>query len=333
MKSVLIYAAILAVAYFGADIVEKGHALNSLTPWPILGWALWVLTAFFIWHWLISPIIQFCLLERSDTSTDMGKAKAATRYLKSLPHPSNEEESVRVRLGNAIKLNDPKKIQDGLAQFHEIDSRRDAAKTLILSNCKAAGLAVIFSRNSMMDGILLLAIQAKMIVELARLAGYKPSPVFNTLCFSWILTNSILNAMFAQDAAQAGGTLAAETIVEMVSSPEELALDAVGTKTCSFAISALLEALIAGSTVYVTGHIFLRKLNLEAHEPGANKLDEITKLRRKGRIELGKELLKASWSLAKEAPKQLGKFTANTIASKLGFNSSSLGEADGKLEE
>lgn len=327
MKNVLVWLALLAVGYFGADIVEKGQALNALTPWPVLGWLLWGLTVFFVWHWLVSPIIQFCMLERADSVSDVGRARAARRYLKSLPRRDADEEKALARLDTALTRRDPEWVRDALVEFGAVDKRRKAAGELIMKHSKIAGVAVVFSRNNMLDGIMMFVVQMRLVVELARLAGYKPSPVFNSLCFVWVLTNSLLNALFAQDSAHEVGDLFAGTVGELLFTPEELGADAVGSFACAFTISTLLEALIAGTTVYVTGHIFLRRLHLAPPaDSGGSRLKELADLRRQGRKELGLELLKSVPEFAGSAVKCVGGMVWDAVG--YGFTSSKRKEPD-----
>lgn len=187
------------------------------------------------------------------------------------------------------------------------------ADALIMQHCKAAGLAVVFSRNNLLDGLLMLIIQARMIVEIARLVGYKPSPVFNTLCGYWIVTNSLLAALFAQDSAEGVQDLFVSVVGDMVTEPEELASDALGTLTCAYTVGTLLEGITCGATVYVTGHLFLRQLNLEKSYPSSCRLKELVSLRRAGRKEIGQELLKALPQMTKTAATKSVKLIGNML--------------------
>lgn len=307
MKNFIIWGALVLIAYFGADIVEKGQALNSVTPWPGLGWLLWIALFFFVWHWLLRPVFSFIALKNAANCTDRVRVKAVLRYLKHLP----KNDALRVqwipKCQNALVGNNKQEQRDFLVRFSEEDTRTRAASEMITKYSLGAGVAVVFSRNNMVDGIIMLVTQGKLVVELARLAGYKPSPVFNALCFSWILANSVLNALFVQNATAVAGDMAATAIGEMLMSPEEIGADFAGTKFCSFTISTLLEALVAASTVYVTGHIFLRKLQLEHAPNEKGRLQELIALRRQARKELGREILKSTPKLLKAAANRVDK--------------------------
>lgn len=305
MKKFVIWGALILIAYFGADIIEKGHALNNATPWPVLGWMLWIALLLFVWHWLLHPIFSFIALKNTANCTSKDKLKAVQRYLKHLPKGDALRAQWTPKCQNALVGNNKQEQLDFLVRFSEVDPRSRIASETIKKYSLGASVAVVFSRNNMVDGIIMLVTQGKLVVELARLAGYKPSPVFNSLCFSWILANSVLNALFVQNASGAAGDMAATAIGEMMMSPEEIGADFAGTKLCAFTISTLLEALVAASTVYVTGHIFLRKLQLEHAPKEEGRLQELIGLRRQARKELGVEILKSIPNLVKAAKNKI----------------------------
>ena len=64
--------------------------------------------------------------------------------------------------------------------------------------------------------------------------------------------------------------------------------DAAGTKFMQSTISALLEAVMSATAVYVTGHIFLRLLEREGERIN---LQNLIRLRREGRLAIGKDIL------------------------------------------
>ena len=135
----------------------------------------------------------------------------------------------------------------------------------------------------------------RLIISLATLYGYKPSPIFNSLCFGWVAGNSLIIALLGQgSAAQVGNALGSEfadCIAELMTGEDEallLSADAAGTKFMQSTISALLEAVMSATAVYVTGHIFLRLLEREGERIN---LANLIRLRREGRLAIGKDIL------------------------------------------
>lgn len=298
LKSVLVWVGLLLLAYFSADIIEKGRQLNSLPPYPVLGWLLWLGIVAVLWFLLFQPVIQFARLKGADRMTPEGRARIALRYLER--HRRDDcGKSVCSKLAKALKGEGS--LGEAMSEFREVDNRRGEAADMVLRHAKLAGLGVVFSRCPLVDGLVLLMAQGRLVVELARLAGYKPSPVFNTLCLGWMATNSMLAALFAQDAAECAGDAFAQTIGDMLGDTNIIGADAVGTKLCSYTVSSLLEALSAGATVYVTGHVFMGLLCLEAPAEGGGTFAHMLKLRRKARAELGREMLLAIPSIAAKA--------------------------------
>ena len=142
-------------------------------------------------------------------------------------------------------------------------------------------MCVVFSRNSFLDGLLILFAQMKMTVELSKLYGYKPSPLFNSLCFGWIATNSIMTGLFAQ----AGSEVVGEVIVDSLSNGdivEGSLTKAIGSKMSSL----FFEGLTSATTVYVTGHVVLMKLQGVADI----NIKTLFHLRKQGRLELIKSM-------------------------------------------
>lgn len=48
----LIWCGIVLLVYLGADVIDKGNALNELTHYPILGYVFWGLVAVFL-YWQV----------------------------------------------------------------------------------------------------------------------------------------------------------------------------------------------------------------------------------------------------------------------------------------
>lgn len=353
--SIAVWLTLALLLYFSADIAAKGQALNQITPFPVLGYVLWSVVLGLVWWLLVQPILDFWLLARKSHLTVKDRAKALhrrlSRYISSHGDNSNclpdAGREAYAELDEALKRKQWDELKPIIKKCLPYDTLREQANAMVLAHSRAAALAVAFSHNSLLDGFCMLVIQMKLVVALARLYGYRPSPVFNTCCFAWVAANSIVaallntaldsvaeNAVMALSAqgkedlaaASADGAkdvlteqLSADTAAENVSDAitedgfssalSDLAMgggdnvimlgaEAVGQRIASFTISMLLEAIIAGSAVYVTGQIFRSKLDGEWEKPTFKSLVD---LRRKGRFELGKSLMGMSKTLFSRA--------------------------------
>lgn len=302
LSSLIIWPALVILAYFASDIIAKGQTLNALTPIPILGYALWAAILWLIWYLVLSPILQFASLKRAAHTNPL---KQTRRALKKLQRYKTEAEDHPLRqsywnLYNTLesRLPEPEKrrqLLQHLSTYREQSGVNRKARQHILLYSRLAALGVVFSRNSLIDGLTLLLLQMRLIVSLSALYGYKPSPVFNSLCFGWVAGNSLIIALLGQSsAAQVGDALGSEfadCIVELMGGEDEallLTADGIGTKFLQSTISALLEAVMSATAVYVTGHIFLRLLEREGERIN---LQNLIRLRREGRLAIGKDIL------------------------------------------
>ena len=153
----------------------------------------------------------------------------------------------------------------------------DASRIIKKYSWKAA-LCVVFSRNPLIDGMLMFLAQLKMAMELMKLYGYKLSPLFNVLCFFWIASNSALNGIFSQAGADSVGDILGELLTD-----GGLIQEGLQNRLVSRASSCVIEALTSATTVYVTGAIINRKLRGEMKDVS---IKDLFRLRREGRAAL-----------------------------------------------
>ncbi|MBO4372142.1 MAG: DUF697 domain-containing protein [Bacteroidales bacterium] len=292
----LILLLILAGVYFAADFLEKGIILNDITPYPILGIVFWVLLLYIVFVVVIQPIIQFRKLKTINGGDVNKAAKKLHKQLEAYKFKDkNNEENWQSRIWhdiNEILLtkpeNDPERktqlaalIEEYVKTDNQHNGKAEKAKKIINKYSWSAALCVVFSRNSFLDGLLILFAQLNMTVEIAKLYGYKPSPMFNTLCFCWIATNSIITGLFSQAGAQAVGDVFADSLTN-----GDIVEGGLTSTLLSKTSGMVVEGLAAATTVYVTGNIVL--LHLQGIPE--IQLETLFRLRRRGRIELLKEI-------------------------------------------
>ena len=307
-RHMLVWGGILLLLCVGADVVDKGLALNSLTHYPLLGYIFWGLIACFLYWQVVAPIVCFCRLTTLRFADDASRVALAMRYLRrwrSAARAAGREDcdkfgELYAGLHNARSAGDAESMKVLLAEFAAQDELLPArSRELIRNYCQIAALAVVVSRNRWLDGAALLFLQLRLVVSLAQLHGGKPSPVFNALCMGAVVANSfvyvVINGLLYGD----GGMMVTELVDDiadlLVDDPEvqykagnsaSHILPIVG-KAFSGVVDVLarptLEAALAASNVYVCGHLFLRRLQGEARLPG---FKEVIALRRKGRVEI-----------------------------------------------
>lgn len=307
--SAMAWLALAFLMYCAADLVAKGQALNRLPPFPIFGYVLWALVVGLVWWLLVKPIFDFISLSRKSKISSRDRAKTLYRRLRSRIEQNKSNPDILpkegwnayARLEEAIRRKQWGTIDRFVEQCLAYDDVRSEGQRIVLSYSRAAALAVAFSRSPLIDGICMLVIQMKLVVALARLYGYRPSLVFNMCCFGWIAANSAVSTMLSRFSAGIAdsafvfdgdngsddgfGEALGEVAVGGVDDGFLLGAEAVGQRIASFTVGILLEAVMAGSAVYVTGRIFSAKLNGEWEKP---TFMSYVKMRREGRREIGK---------------------------------------------
>ena len=290
----LILLLILVGVYFAADFLEKGIILNDLTPYPIVGIVFWVLLVYIVFVIVIQPIIQFRKL-KTINGGDVNKAAKKLHKQLEVYKFKNKDENWQSRIWHDINEiiltkpeNDPERkaqlaalIEEYVKTDNQRNGKAEKAKKIINKYSWSAALCVVFSRNSFLDGLLILFAQLNMTVEIAKLYGYKPSPMFNALCFGWIATNSILTGLFSQAGAQAVGDVFADSLTN-----GDIIEGGLTSTILSKTSGMVVEGLAAATTVYVTGNIVLMHLQGIPEI----KLETLFRLRRRGRLELLKEI-------------------------------------------
>ncbi len=289
----LLWCLLLILTYYGVDIIEKGKELNTLTDYPIWGYVLWGVMAVVLWVLIIGPVIHFTNLRYVGEESLRRQVDRATDALSAYRREPEESELRQLSEEFTAAPRDFTTLegkhgwQELLARFREAVHGR--AHDTIIGYCKAAGVGMIFGFNGLLDGLILLAIQVRLVLELARVFGYKPTSFFNGCFFGWIAVNSLVVAL-TSGWVQA---LSASAVASMLGGTDvtDMATVRAGLEVV---MAVLIQALIAGVLTYATGRIFLWRLEHEGREVA---LKTLLKLRVEGRREYAAKLLGASAAL------------------------------------
>ena len=241
----------LLLLYFGADIVDKGVALNTLTPWgPYLGVGtlIWVLIAALVWMLFVQPMLEFLRLLRGGVPLRK-KVKNALRAMKEYEDQEGAMGDLYAALYNARVRDDHIAMEKAILEYEETGEAAREAREIICSCCNLAGIGTVISSNRMLDGAILIGVQMRMITRLAAVYGYRTSPVFILLCLVWAHASAILFALFADSAEELTGSMIGEVILTATAdTPAELIGKWVTKRATEFTLSWV--------SVYVTGCIF-----------------------------------------------------------------------------
>lgn len=295
LKHPLLWIVIIVVGcYFTSDILEAGHTLNSSFPQLYLGWGFWVCVVFLLWMILFAPLLSFLSLPRwvdVTTATESQQLQHLTRYAKKMVatgreierKASSDEDKAEIQqattaLLNAYMANIPldqkvKGLHLAVHDFREMLKKKALAK-VIRKYVLCAGGAVILSRKSMVDALFIFGLQIKLIIDLSRELGHKPSWAFITCCLAWVIANSLFMTLLEESniASVIGSSLGEITGGKFVDLLQDTPfLKSLGKQTA--------ESLYAGATLYVTGILVLRRLMGESRRL---KPAELLKLRWEG---------------------------------------------------
>ncbi|MBQ3671381.1 MAG: DUF697 domain-containing protein [Treponema sp.] len=285
LKQCLLVLVLVAI-YFASDFYAKGQTLNSVLPVPLLGWIFWGLLAFAVVDIVVQPILLFRHLTRF---REIDITKEAYSIRNRLDEKGSKNDLFWA-LNEELVRSLPKKSAEYRAREEKLSALVDEyykrlspeVSSVIKKYSWKAALCVVFSRNGLVDGVLMFLAQLKMAMELMRLYGYKLSPLFNLLCFFWIASNSALNGIFNQAGADSVGE-----ILGGILSDGGLIEEGFQNRLAARASSCVIEALTSATTVYVTGAIINRKLKGEMRDMS---IKELFRMRREGRAELLKDI-------------------------------------------
>lgn len=313
-RYMMVWGGIALLLYFASDLVDKGIALNQLTRYPLLGYLFWFLIAFFLYWQVISPIVSFLRLTTFRSGDLRDRSRAALLNISVWRSAAKAQgradytrwDSLRDQLHNARSSCDHISLQRLLDEYSRVDELLPGrSRALINTYCQIAALTVVISRNRWLDGLALMFLQLRLLIALARLHGGRPSPVFNALCFGAVILNSfvyvILNSLICDSAAMVATELVDDFADLLIDDPDVQykAGNAAAKNVPIFGMLAgvtdviakpVLEAALAASNVYVTGHLFLRRLQGEARVPSFR---DVVALRRSGRLEIVRRVMSA----------------------------------------
>ena len=322
IKSILVWSALLLLGYYASDIVTKGQALNELTHYPILGYVFWAAIVLFLYYQVLQPICCFINLPVPQEMSEFRCSDIALRYMRQWLRENKKlqtDDSLEARekygkidelyskISNAKGQRDMPELQLLLKEFDEHPEMISKKSSDVIIRYSVIGaMTVVLSRNKFIDGIALIFIQLRLVMELARLHGYKTTPVFAFLCLCWIFASSYVFVAINDWINGAAADVATETIADafadvLVDDPdvqydasssaaEGIPFVSGGVKAIRVIVRPLLEASLAGSSVYLCGQLYLRMLR------GNRKsftFSEIRKLRNSGHMQVLKSIFSA----------------------------------------
>lgn len=97
-------------------------------------------------------------------------------------------------------------------EYRRMSGLEEESRRIVLDYSKIAAIAAVFRRGRLLQGVMILLVQVRMVVALAKMHGYRPSAVFNMVCLVWVLAHSMITTVFLNDVADAAGEKAADAL-------------------------------------------------------------------------------------------------------------------------
>lgn len=140
-------------------------------------------------------------------------------------------------------------------EYRRMSGLEEESRRTVLDYAKIAAIAAVFGRGRLLPGLMILLVQVRMVVALAKMHGYRPSVVFNVTCLVWVLFHAMITAVFVQDAAESAGESAADVLSGMA---EEMVMNSdeavkAGMEGSTDAAGGMLGMLVGGATFLLDG--------------------------------------------------------------------------------
>ena len=140
-------------------------------------------------------------------------------------------------------------------EYRRMSGLEEESRRTVLDYAKIAAIAAVFGRGRLLPGLMILLVQVRMVVALAKMHGYRPSVVFNVTCLVWVLFHAMITAVFVQDAAESAGEAAADVLSGMA---EEMVMNSdeavkAGMEGSTDAAGGMLGMLVGGATFLLDG--------------------------------------------------------------------------------
>ncbi len=140
-------------------------------------------------------------------------------------------------------------------EYRRMSGLEEESRRTVLDYAKIAAIAAVFGRGRLLPGLMILLVQVRMVVALAKMHGYRPSVVFNVTCLVWVFFHAMITAVFVQDAAESAGEAAADVLSGMA---EEMVMNSdeavkAGMEGSTDAAGGMLGMLVGGATFLLDG--------------------------------------------------------------------------------
>lgn len=278
------------LGYSLAEFLIRGEMLNKVS-FGVGGYIFYILLALLFIRVLIVPFISFVFFPEWKEPEEMKDPSERLHYLekygkflveryyqkKSAKNPPEEIAGDIKKLKGMLEPDDPgrklKKLEPLITSIHSSLSEKVCDK-ILKDYMKKAAILVAISRRGWLDSLAMLIMQIRMVIDVSKTLGYRPSWIFILYCLGWILVNSLLFSLFDES----GHTEKSSFVNPFEIIKEFKILAGIG-----------IQMVSSMALIYATGKIVQRRL-----------LGQSEKLPREERIEYRKTGYKEAMKLISE---------------------------------
>ena len=202
-------ALLLLTAYVCAEIFIRGDALNRISC-GIGGYLFWGGIVLLVCCWILLPILRFSTFPKWIEPETISDRRAQIDYLQKMG-----KYYVRI-----FRKKQPEEIADlipklkktlksppaDFAEYHDKLQRlvsgihsqlsENVCNRVVKDYMKKTAVLVCISQRGWLDSVAMLVMQIRMIIDLSRSLGYRPTWIFILYCLCWVFVNSVAFALF-----------------------------------------------------------------------------------------------------------------------------------------
>lgn len=289
MKKILkhpffLFLLFVLICYFTAEFIIRGEALNRIS-FGTAGWFFWGGVAFLVFRIFILPVIQFASFPAWHDPNEFEDPEKQHRYLRKYtnflfsqfgknPNPAIAESMEKLKIADRDSYRDPLKFRDEaipiIIQIHR-DIEEKVCGRIIRDYMRRTALIVMISQRGLFDSAAMLIMQFRLIIELSKAFGQRPTWISISSCMLWVIVNSFFFALFD------GTDFIDEATREML--PVLIGENtAKGIPFFSKVLNIAMQGITSMAIIYATGktvqmHLLGRKNKLSGKERIKYRLD------------------------------------------------------------
>ena len=270
--------------YFFAEIIIRGESLNRISS-GIVGWLFWIGIGGLVFWGLILPVIQFASFPVWRDPSEIENITQRIRYLRRYsdfllsnfgrnPDPAIAGSMEKLKITVRNTKGDPAaflaEAEPLVVQIHKDVSEKVCGK-IIHDYMKKTALIVMLSQRGWFDAAGMLVMQIRLVSDLSKALGQRPTWISLSGCMFWVVANSFFFALF-------DGT---DFVEEAASEMFPLVLGENVVKGIPF-LPKVMDIVVQGAAsmavVYATGkivqaHLLERKNKLSSKERIKYRID------------------------------------------------------------